>query len=192
MLLFAINVVVSMLLLVTIQVSQDTIVVSKEEEKECMPRKLSDEGLKFIKDKEGVVHQVYDDGFGILTAGVGHQLTYEEKRKLRKGSVIGEDQVDLWLKKDVERAEDAVNNWVISELSQEGFDALVSFVFNVGVSAFKRSTLLKRLNQGKIEAAADEFNRWVFAKNKKLPGLVARRHQERELFLKGEMEETTA
>jgi lysozyme len=152
-----------------------------------MDRKVSDEGLEFIKDKEGVALEVYLDPVGIPTVGVGHVLTREERKIWKVGMKADQEQVVDWLREDVRKAEDGVNSWVTVALSQEGFDALVSFVFNVGVDAFKRSTLLKRINQGRILDAAAEFERWVFSKNRKLPGLVTRRSEEKNLFLKGEM-----
>jgi lysozyme len=69
-------------------------------------------------------------------------------------------------------------------LTQNQFDALVSFVFNLGVGNFRTSTLLKKLNAGDNDGAAQEFGRWIHAGGKALPGLVRRREAERALFLK--------
>lgn len=68
-------------------------------------------------------------------------------------------------------------------LNQNQFDALVSFEFNIGYGAFNSSTLLKLLNQGKYIDAANQFERWVYANKKVLPGLVKRRAAEKELFI---------
>jgi len=149
-------------------------------------KRLSDEGIKFLKKHEGVIYKVYDDGVGYLTAGVGHKLTESELENYDLGCPIEEYQVDLWLRQDSAKAVRCVNNWVTTDLTQTGFDMLVSFVFNVGCDAFKRSTLLKKLNRGDVMGAAAEFNRWVFAQSKKLPGLVARREEEKKLFLEAE------
>lgn len=69
-------------------------------------------------------------------------------------------------------------------LTQNQYDALVSLVFNIGRGSFARSSLLKKLNAGDMTGAAQEFPRWVYAKGKKLPGLITRRNDEMELFLK--------
>lgn len=74
--------------------------------------------------------------------------------------------------------------YVIVPLSQNRYDSLCSFIYNVGNSAFETSTLLKLLNQNKILEAAAEFDRWVYAGGKTLDSLVKRRKREKELFLK--------
>jgi len=152
-------------------------------------KKLSPEGLKFLKEKEGVVYEVYDDGVGYLTAGVGHKLNNEELKKYKLGDPVDNFQVDLWLERDSFKAVRCVNNWVTTDLTQTGFDMLVSFVFNVGVDAFKRSTLLKKLNRGDVMGAAAEFSKWVNARGQKLPGLVKRREDEARLFRDAEVAE---
>ena len=68
-------------------------------------------------------------------------------------------------------------------MKQNQFDALVSFVFNMGVGAFSTSTMLKFINANHFPLAAGQFDRWVYAKGKKLEGLVKRRKEEKELFL---------
>ena len=77
---------------------------------------------------------------------------------------------------------DGVNE-VDADLTQEQFDALVSFVFNVGVQAFRVSTLRKLVERNPNDPKiADEFRRWVYAGDKKLPGLIKRREQEIKLY----------
>lgn len=145
---------------------------------------ISKEGLDHIKRWEGYELEVYDDGVGYLTAGVGHLLSPEEKRTLKLGTPVTEAQVDAWLVEDVKKAEAAVRRLVTHDLTQPQFDSLVSFVFNVGEGALAKSKLLRLLNAGEIEEAADEFERWVFAKGRKLRGLVSRRAAEQQLFLR--------
>ena len=147
--------------------------------------KISDEGLAHIKRWEGYELEVYDDGVGYLTAGVGHLLSEDEKKKLKLGDRVTEEQVDGWLKEDIKEAEEAVRRYAHVELTQGQFDSLVSFTFNVGENALRKSSLLRLLNAGQVEDAADEFERWVYAKGRKLRGLVARREAEQKLFLKG-------
>jgi len=80
-------------------------------------------------------------------------------------------------------AEDAVNRLVKVELTQNQFDMLVSFVFNVGEGQFKRSTLLRLLNQGDYEGAANELPKWKFDNGKMIQGLLNRRLEEQKIFL---------
>ena len=83
----------------------------------------------------------------------------------------------------MEHYEKAVNDSVTALLNQNQFDALVSFTYNVGIQAFKDSTLLRLLNKKNYRGAAQQFERWVKAGKKTLPGLVSRRKEEKELFL---------
>lgn len=147
---------------------------------------LSDEGVKFLKEKEGVRSEVYDDGAGFLTAGVGHKLTAQELEHYKLGSFVPDCQVDAWLRDDVQIAVRCVNNWVVVPLTQTGFDMMVSFVFNVGCEAFKKSTLLRQLNRGHIKETSEEFKKWVFAGKRRMAGLVARRTEEAQKFLDAE------
>ncbi|AFH47795.1 Phage-related lysozyme [Ignavibacterium album JCM 16511] len=145
---------------------------------------ISKKGLDLIKKYEGLKLEAYRDPAGILTIGYGHTKT------VKPGMVINKDMADLLLKIDVMDAENAVRVLVNIELSQNQFDALVSFVFNVGRKNFERSTLLKKLNEGKILEAGEEFMKWTKAKQpgglKELPGLVKRRAEEKVLFLSKE------
>lgn len=147
--------------------------------------RISNTGLNLIKRFEGFVDHVYADVAGHATAGYGHLLhkgkpTLWEKIKYRK---VSEKQAEDWLRVDVMIAENAVNELVNTKLTQNQFDALVSLVFNIGVSAFKLSTLLKFLNENEISNAAREFGRWVNAGGKRIAGLINRRMAERRLFL---------
>lgn len=139
----------------------------------------SQAGIDAIKDYEGVRLKAYDDGVGVWTIGVGHT------KGVRRGDVITMDQVDEFLRADLEDAEQTVNDRVTVPLTQSQFDALVSFVFNVGSGAFSSSTLLKKLNAGDYDGAADEFLRWNKAGGRVLVGLTKRRISERMMFLTG-------
>lgn len=172
-------------ILMLLGVTQEIKEVTKEEDQECMEKRLSEEGMRFLKEQEGVMLEIYKDA-GKLAGGVGHQLTREELKVWKKGQFIPECQVEEWLRNDVNRFERVVNNWVTKEISQSQFDALFSFAFNVGENAFKRSTLLKKLNRGDIEGAMKEFSRWKFSEGKVNPVLVARRAEEVKMF-KGDM-----
>lgn len=137
----------------------------------------SQQGIELIKKFEGVRYQAYLDSVGIPTIGVGHT------RGVVMGDKIDDRQVDEFLRQDLESAEYAVNSLVKVELRQTQFDALVSLVFNIGSGAFARSTLLKLLNKGRQDMAADQFGRWNMAGGKVLLGLTKRRAAERLLFM---------
>lgn len=146
---------------------------------------LSGKGIEFLKQWEGVKYEVYLDPIGLPTVGVGHLLTEDEKRTYKVGQKITAQEVDALLRRDISSTVRAVNNWVIHELDQHEFDAVVSLVFNIGVNAFKRSTLLKKLNRGQDKEAAKEFLRWNRAGGKVIRGLTRRRESEMDLFLNG-------
>lgn len=137
----------------------------------------SKNGIEFIKQAEGVRLKAYDDGVGVWTIGVGHT------KGVKQGDTATMEQVDAWLSKDLKEAENAVNNEVKVPLQQSQFDALVSFVFNVGSGAFRGSTLLATLNRGDYIGAANEFLRWDKAGGKTLAGLTKRRKGEYNMFL---------
>lgn len=139
--------------------------------------KTSQHGLEFITDHEGTVLRTYKDAVGILTIGVGHTGP-----DVKAGMTISREQAMELLADDVYEAEHSVNTLVRVPLNQNQFDALVSFVFNVGGTAFSKSTLLKKLNAGDYEGASKEFSRWNKAGGRELLGLTKRRLAEARLF----------
>jgi lysozyme len=94
-------------------------------------------------------------------------------------------QAQEMLSHDLAAAERAINTLVTQAVTQAQVDALASFVFNLGVGALGRSTLLKRVNRGDMTGAAAEFGKWVLADGKPMPGLVRRRKAEAVLFRMG-------
>lgn len=140
--------------------------------------KTSEAGRALIREAEGCELKAYACPAGIPTAGVGHT------RGVKLGTTYTEAQAQAWLAEDLADAEAAVTRLVKVPLTQGQFDALVSFVFNLGASKFAASTLLKLLNEGRVFAAASQFKLWVHSGNKILPGLVKRRAAEVDLFLK--------
>lgn len=143
----------------------------------AVPTRISDAGLDLIKSHEGLRLNAYLCPAGVLTIGYGHTATTQT------GQQITEAQAEALLRQDVQWAEAAVRRNVTVPLTQSQFDALVSFVFNIGEPAFRRSTLLRLLNDGQRAAAADEFARWNKAGNRVLAGLTRRRADEQQLFL---------
>lgn len=134
-------------------------------------------GLDLIKSYESLSLKAYRDSGGVPTIGWG------STRGVRMGMQISQEQAESRLRDDLYTAESAVNRYVTVPLSQHQFDALVSFVFNVGGGAFRKSTLLEKLNLADYAGAANELSRWVKANGRVLPGLVKRRAAERALFL---------
>jgi len=141
----------------------------------------SAQGLDLTGDAEGLRLKAYQDTGGVWTIGYGHT-----GKDVYPGLVITQKRALELLAKDVAEASAAVNRLVTwPKLTQEMFDALVDFTFNAGVTAFKNSTLLRKLNAGDIEGAASELRRWDKNNGKVIPGLSKRRNQERALFLLG-------
>lgn len=140
--------------------------------------KISRDGLDLIKRWEGCRTNAYRCPAGVWTIGYGHTKT------VTPGMMISHTQADNLLLEDLKEFESAVRRLVTVPLNQNQFDALVSFTFNVGVGALQGSTLLKLLNAGNYTAAAQQFNKWVRAGKQVLPGLVARREDEYQLFIK--------
>lgn len=141
----------------------------------------SKNGLDLIKKYEGLSLTAYKCPAGILTIGYGHTKSVEP------GMTINKDMAEILLRSDVSEAENAVRELVGVKLTQNQFDALVSFVFNVGRTNFKKSILLKKLNENKILEAGEEIMKWTKARQpggiRELPGLVKRRAEEKALFL---------
>ena len=139
---------------------------------------ISKQGLDLIKQFEGLRLQAYiptpDD---VPTIGYGHIRTAKMGMKItEKGAVA-------LLKQDLAWVEAAVNKHVKVALTQPQYDALCSFVYNLGATNFRRSTLLKRLNEGNYTAAANELPRWNKQGKQVLRGLTRRREAERALFI---------
>jgi lysozyme len=135
-------------------------------------------GLKLIKSFEGCLLNAYKDPVGIWTIGYGHTDS------VFKGQVITMAEAEDFLRADLVHVETHIQRVLAITVSQNQFDALASFVFNVGTTAFSRSTLLRKLNQQDIAGAGAEFTKWVYAGKQRLPGLEKRRMAERELFLR--------
>jgi lysozyme len=115
-------------------------------------------------------------------AGGAWTIGFGSTKGVRPLMEITQEEADERLTRDLRTAEDAVNRLVHVPLTQNAFDALCSFTFNVGSSALADSTLLRLLNERDYAGAAKEFDKWVFAKGKRLKGLVLRREAERRLF----------
>ena len=138
---------------------------------------VSAAGRALIREHEGCELIAYTCPAGVLTVGVGHTGP-----DVVKGLTITEERADELLAQDLDAAEQCVSRSVEVELTQEQFDALCSFVFNVGCGAFQRSTLLRMLNDGDYDGARKQFFRWNNSGAKELAGLTRRRADEAEMF----------
>jgi GH24 family phage-related lysozyme (muramidase) len=141
-------------------------------------RKTNSAGLELIKHFEGLKLKSYQDAVNVWTIGYGHTKT------AKPGQAISEPEAERLLKADLHDAESAVNRMVRVPLTDNQFDALVSFVFNLGAGSFQRSTLLRKLNAGEYQVAANEFLKWNKAGGRVLAGLTRRRRAEQALFTK--------
>lgn len=145
-------------------------------------------GLHLIQEFESCELTAYRDPIGILTIGWGHT-----GHDVHEGLTITQEQADELLREDVAESEQIVNRYC-QDVGQNQFDALASFVFNVGpgvqdvkdgfvtLKNGEPSTMLKLIRKGFYESAAEQFKFWVKAGGKVLPGLVRRRAAEAALF----------
>ena len=138
---------------------------------------ISKKGIDLIKRFEGCRLKAYRCPAGVWTIGYGHT------GNVKSTDVITQEKAEEILKRDLKVHEDNVKRVVKIALTQNQFDALVSFEYNVGYGAFANSTLLKLLNAGNYNGASKQFERWVYAGDRVLEGLLKRRKAERELFL---------
>lgn len=139
-------------------------------------------GVLLTKKWESLRLKAYQDSGGVWTCGYGHT------QGVGPSTVCTETLAESWLRQDTQNAVNAINNLVTIDLTQNEFDALVDFVFNVGVGNFAKSTLLILLNQGKYTEAAAQFQRWKYVKGVVVAGLLNRRNDESTLFNKPDNE----
>ncbi len=145
--------------------------------------KLSAEGLDLIKRFEGFRVQQYRDIAGFLTIGYGHRIIPPESFPPESfPGGISEPQAATILASDVSEAEQAVCHLVKVALTQGQFDALVDFTFNLGAGRLEKSTLLRALNAGRYDAAAEQLLLWDLAGGEVNLGLKARREAELRLW----------
>ena len=138
--------------------------------------KISAEGLALIKKFEGCELEAYQCSAGVWTIGYGHTKDIEE------GMTITKEQAEEMLVDELHEYESYVNEYVTVELEQNQFDALVSWVYNLGPNNLKASTMLKVLNSGDFSGVPAQIKRWNKAGGKVLEGLIRRREAEALLF----------
>jgi lysozyme len=138
---------------------------------------ISDEGLELIKHFEGCELEAYKCPAGVWTIGYGHTKDVQE------GDKWSQDKADFMLQRELEEEyENYVNNFVHVDLNQHQFDALCSWVYNLGSTNLKKSTLLKVLNNGSYNEVPNQIKRWNKANGEVLAGLTRRREAEALLF----------
>ena len=140
--------------------------------------KFSATGMELLKRSEGFRNRVYLDVAGLPTIGYGHRLLHSDSFP----NGIDEPQAANLLTCDVRDAEQAVGRLVKVPLTQGQFDALVDFTFNLGAGRLATSTLLKSLNAGRYDDAAEQLLRWDHAGSQEIAALKARREAEVELW----------
>ena len=138
--------------------------------------KLGERGTEILKYFEGCKLTAYQDSVGVWTIGYGHT------KGVYDGMTITQDQAEQMLLSELEEYEGYIKDMVTVPLTQNQFDALVVWVYNLGPTNFRNSTLLKELNAGNYNAAGQEITRWNKAGGKVLAGLVKRREAEAQLF----------
>lgn len=145
-----------------------------------LPDRTGEQGIALITAFEGLKLKRYRDAVDKWTIGYGHLILPAEESKLIS---ITTGEAKALLRKDLRRTEAGVIKSLRKNVTQNQFDALVSLAFNIGVGNLQKSTLLRRVNQGDIPGAAQQFLVWNRAGKKVLPGLTRRREAERTLFL---------
>ncbi len=145
---------------------------------------MSANGINQLKFLEGEKFTVYFDEAGHKTVGTGHKVLPSEN--LNVGDSITPLEAGKYLRNDLNLAERSIRKNVLVPLNQNQFDALTSFVFNVGTDPFANSTLLRKLNEYDYSGALAEFPRWKFVTingiKEESPGLIKRRKYEQDLF----------
>ena len=138
--------------------------------------KTSHKGIDLIKEFEGLRLKAYKCPGGVWTIGYGHTAG------VKPGMVISEAQAEEYLMADLIASEKYLNDLRLA-INQNQFDALISFIYNVGTGNFSSSTLLRKVKANPLDnSIMDEFLRWVYSKGRVLPGLQRRRLAEMKLY----------
>lgn len=155
---------------------------SVDDKKDTLDRVMSQKGIEHLKLSEGLRLKAYQDTGKVWTIGYGH-TSAAGGLNVYQGLVITHAQAEQLLKDDLERMTyPVIKRLVKVDLTQGQFDALCSFIYNLGEGQVKTSTLLKLLNARDYKGASGQFGRWIYDNGKKFDGLVTRRENEQELF----------
>ncbi len=132
--------------------------------------------MAMIKPLEGIEYQPYRDVVGVLTVCYGHTGA-----DIIEGKTYTQKECEQLLEQDLAKVKAQIDPLIILSISEHTRAALYSFTYNVGVGAFTRSTLLKKLNSGDVALACNELKRWVYAGGQKWKGLITRREIEEDV-----------
>lgn len=145
---------------------------------------ISEKGYAIIREFEGFKVEAYLDTGGVWTIGYG-TIKYPDGKAVKRGDKCTRDQAEQYLKNDCKWVDACLDKSIKYPISQSMFDALASFVYNIGETAFAKSTMLSMINNGDMHGAANQFDRWIFDNGKRIDGLVNRRAKEKSLFKNG-------
>lgn len=139
----------------------------------------SQKGIDLIKKFEGFSDKEYICPAGKPTIGYGHVVLADEYFQ----EPMTRRYAEILLKKDLEPRHKSLNSLLKVKINQNQFDALISLIYNIGIDNFRKSTLLKFINERLFDKVPDQFRRWRFSNGKVLKGLVTRREEEIKLWL---------
>lgn len=142
-----------------------------------MPPHTFQKPIDLIKEFEGFRSDAYQDVGGIWTIGYGHT------KGVIPGQWMDEGAVTELLEQEINHIVSIISPLITAPLNENQRTALISLVYNISISAFSKSTLLKFINKGDLQTASNEFLKWINVNKKVCPGLLKRRRKEQELFL---------
>jgi lysozyme len=134
---------------------------------------ISHQGLELLMAREGKRNEVYRDTQGVLTVGYGHTGP-----DVVEGEIWTDERIEKAFARDLERFEEALNENITGTIGQNQFDALVSWLYNVGTGWARSATLIRHINEGNLDAAAADFDSWH-----KPPEIISRRNGEKAQFM---------
>jgi len=138
--------------------------------------RCNDKGLAIIRKWESLRLKAYKCSADVWTIGWGHT------KGVKQDDVCTIEKANEYFKEDLEEKELQINNLNL-QLTDNEYSALISFIFNIGIGNFTKSTMLRLLKQNKKIEASNEFQKWNKCKGETLDGLTKRRRDERDLFL---------
>ncbi len=140
---------------------------------------ISEAGMDVLVEREGLRLEAYKDSVGIWTIGVGHTSAAGPPEVYAGLKITEEEAIEIF-DRDLDEFEAAVNEYIVQPMSQFQFDAFTSICFNIGQTAFRDSTFVKRFNEDDLEGCAEAILMW-----NKPPEIIPRRQGEYVQFLGG-------
>ena len=144
----------------------------------------SQNAINLIKQFEGCRYHPYRDSVGLWTVVYGHLIGDGKSLPSGDNRIFTQEEIDSFLVNDLTRTESGINMLLRVPVTQNQYDALCSFCYNLGIGTFQKSTLLKDINAKMWDAAANDLLKFHFAGGVSQPGLVKRRQAEHDLFIK--------